>query len=165
MAFPRKRAANGSVALRVKQKRGGHFSLWVPTEEDKHTVTLGVAWGLALEVICSQIINPDTGLPISVETLQKNFHFELQNGKQLALSRIATSLYDSAVRLRDTRAGIFILKARGNWREDGDTASPDASKAVGGVALIPADASPDSWAAALKQHQAALTKRESDDDA
>lgn len=161
-SFPRKRAANGSVALRPKQKRGGNKQLWVPTAEDRHTVQLGISWGLSEEAICSQIINPQTGLPISVETLNKNFYFDLKNGKQLAMGRVASALYDSAIRLRDTRAGIFLLKARGNWREEGESSPPVAP---GGVLVLPADASPEAWAKELREYQQGLAKREGEADA
>lgn len=156
-------AAKGSVALtKAPSQKPRKRPPWTPTEQDRWTVKNGIAWGLSPELIRQQIINPDSNLPISIDALKKYFYFELQHGRETMLAAVGQSLADSAVRLRDTRAGIFVMKALGGYREDGEHEPPGsvAASKRGGVILLPSDADPESWERAAKQHQSKMATLE-----
>jgi hypothetical protein len=156
-------AANGE---RPKVIPAGRMKPWVPTPEDRQTVANGIAWGLPHEVICERLINPETGLRISIDTLKKYFFFELERGTDLMVEKVAGSLFNNATRLNDTRAAIYLLEAKARWSSKAGGAPPQQTRT--GVLVVPADAqSPEAWSNAVAAQRAAVQARirEDEDDA
>jgi hypothetical protein len=86
--------------------------------------------------IARQIINPDTGLPISEPTLRSAFKTDLAEGKSRANALVAQSLFKKATSGTGpgaVAAMIFWLKTQARWKEttagdDGEDETPPESK-------------------------------------
>ena len=89
----------------------------VPTAEQRTMVAALVACGVRQEMICTRIINPQTGLPITRQTLRKAFSNELKNGVEDANAMVAASLFKKATGdgKQSVAAAIFWLKTRARW--------------------------------------------------
>ena len=82
-----------------------------PTKELRDRVKSYVAYGLTQDQIC-------TILSIAKGTLEKHYRFELDTGKMEANAAVAQSLFFNAVKLNNTTAQIFWLKAQAGWRDN-----------------------------------------------
>ncbi|GLR26521.1 hypothetical protein [Limnobacter litoralis] len=91
---------------------------FVPTEEQRFVTTVMLACGMPQEFICSQIINTQTGNPISKKTFEKAFRNEIDNCKLIANARVAQSLFKKAIGTgpQSVTAAIFWLKCHGGWK-------------------------------------------------
>lgn len=92
------------------------------------------ACGMPHAEIARQIINPDTGLPISEPTLRSAFRDDLAAGKARANALVAQSLFKKATGEGKgaVAAAIFWLKTQARWKEppagedDGDNDPPES---------------------------------------
>ena len=82
---------------------------FVPTEDQRETVVGLRAVGATTERI-AEILH------VSIDTVEKHFRHELDNGLKSVLGRIANNLFRQALN-GDTTAAIFILKTRAKWSE------------------------------------------------
>ncbi len=91
-----------------------------PVEIQKSVVAILACCGTPLYVLA-------VFLRMSEGSVNDNFADTLANCKQIANSRVAGSLFNTALYGEDPRskvtAAIFWLKAQGRWREDGSTPS------------------------------------------
>lgn len=90
----------------------------VPTDEIRKYVESMVMSGIPQERI-AKVIN------IDVKTLYKYYRFELDCGKDVAVQKVAQTLFDKALS-GDVSSMIFYLKTQGRWREPKD--EDDAGK-------------------------------------
>lgn len=67
------------------------------TAEQRAIVKEMATYGTPFRSICQMILNPDTGLPVTKETLARHFRAELDAGMAIADSEIARSAYLQAV--------------------------------------------------------------------
>lgn len=81
----------------------------IVTEKTKNTVESLTSFGNTQEEIARY-------LNISVDTLYKNYKFELENGVLQANAQVAAKLFRKATRDNDLSAQIFWMKTRGKWR-------------------------------------------------
>lgn len=103
-----------------KRAPGGGRKKFKPDEKQRLTVSVMAACGMPHAEIARQIINPDTGLPISEPTLRSAFREDLDVGKERANALVAQSLFKKAT--QGTGAGavtaaIFWLKTQAGWKE------------------------------------------------
>lgn len=82
------------------------------TQEQRSVVSALVAFGIPQEQILSRVINPQTGKPISINVLKREFKRELAEGLVDKNIQVAGTLYNAAIRGNVT-AMIFWLKTRG----------------------------------------------------
>ena len=82
---------------------------FIPTEDQRETVVGLRAVGATTERI-AEILH------VSIDTVEKHFRHELDNGLKSVLGRIANNLFRQALN-GDTTAAIFILKTRAKWSE------------------------------------------------
>jgi len=77
------------------------------------------ACGMPHAEIARQIINPDTGLPISEPTLRSAFRDDLDAGKARANALVAQSLFKKATGEGKgaVAAAIFWMKTQARWKE------------------------------------------------
>jgi len=80
-----------------------------PTERDRETVKAMVKWGIPQTEIAGV-------LKISEPTLRKHYREEINSATPEMIRMVADSLFKQALDGNVT-AGIFILKARGGWKE------------------------------------------------
>lgn len=107
---------------------------------------LMVGYGMTYREICTLVKNPDTGKAISVNTLQKHFAAEIEEGAAYVKSRVIGNLVKRATKDHPSAvtAGIWITKARYGWKSterfehthDGSTT---------GVMVVPGVDSPTAW--------------------
>jgi len=105
----------------IKRTRGR--PRFIPTEEQRTIVTLGKGAGLTHAQIASLIRSPK---PISVDTLERYFRDELDNGEARVTAMVAGNLFKiatSPTHKNAVLAAIFWLKTRAGWK-------PDASASV-----------------------------------
>lgn len=147
---------------------------FAPSEHDRKMVQLGVACGASRPAICKFIINNESGQPISIETLNKYFHEELEHGIELTKLDLHGSLYQQAMK-GNTYAAIFLLKAKHGWRDSepsaasskGRTFNADGTPADtggGGMLILPADDDRVTWEQRTIEAQAKLVTVEKDAD-
>ncbi len=86
-----------------------------PTEENRRYVEQLSAFGIPHAQIVGLIFGSN-GKPISEGTLRKYFSAELEVGTTKANAKVASTLYNKAVK-GDTTSCIFWLKTRAGWRE------------------------------------------------
>ena len=87
----------------VSPQKGYHYNkgqpAFVPTPEQRHTVTMLVAstgGAITQRELCEAIINPSTGLPIALVTLHNNFREDIQHGQELANNKVKMTAYRMA---------------------------------------------------------------------
>lgn len=102
-----------------KRAPGGGRKRFQPDEKQRLTVSIMAACGMPHAEIARQIINPDTGLPISEPTLRSAFRADLDSGKARATALVAQSLFKKATGEGKgaVAAAIFWLKTQGRWKE------------------------------------------------
>lgn len=98
---------------------GGGRKKFKPDEKQRLTVSIMAACGMPHAEIARQIINPDTGLPISEPTLRSAFRDDLEAGKARANAMVAQSLFKKATGEGKgaVAAAIFWLKTQARWKE------------------------------------------------
>lgn len=98
---------------------GGGRKRFKPDEKQRLTVSIMAACGMPHAEIARQIINPDTGLPISEPTLRSAFRDDLAAGKSRANALVAQSLFKKATGEGKgaVAAAIFWLKTQARWKE------------------------------------------------
>lgn len=92
-----------------------------PTPDQRMLVRKLAACGIQQEDIAQMV-----GLR-SPKTLRKYLREELDRAAIEANTKVAYSLYKSAVSGEDTAAAIFWLKCRGGWRENREANTPAAA--------------------------------------
>jgi len=110
-----------------------------------------VGYGLTHDEVKVLIINPETGKPISRETLRKHFPDELERGKPLVASRIAESLYRRAIDLKHpqgAQCAMFFAKCKMGWRQE-EKVIHEVEGNTAGVLIAPAAVDPSEW---LRKH-------------
>lgn len=104
-----------------------------PTQDQRAQVEAYAAYGIPQADMCKLVINPETGKPLSLKTLEKAFRLELDTGMAKANAKVGESLYMQAVgapaqfdtagnqvraeQPRSAGAAIFWAKARMGWSE------------------------------------------------
>lgn len=98
---------------------GGGRKKFKPDEKQRLTVSIMAACGMPHAEIARQIINPDTGLPISEPTLRSAFRNDLDAGKARANALVAQSLFKKATGEGKgaVAAAIFWMKTQARWKE------------------------------------------------
>jgi hypothetical protein len=106
---------------------------YVPTAADRKLVLALVGFGIHEDQICSRIVNPMTGKPITGKTLRKHFRSEIDTGAVTATAAVANNLFRMATGQgrEAVTAAIFWMKARAGWR----TVDRDADEAPGGLTI------------------------------
>lgn len=102
---------------------------FVPTAEQRNAVKILVGLGVPQEHLRRVVINPQTGKPLSVKTLELAFALEIKIGTVQLTALIGSFLIDSVLgrkpafgtpikndQARMTGA-IFYLKCRAGWTE------------------------------------------------
>jgi hypothetical protein len=115
-----------------------------PTKEDRARVQTLAGLGMRHDEICLLVDNPETGQPISEDTLRKYFKRELERGAPMANSTVARALYTNATSASSrghTTASIFWAKTRMGWKE---TVGVEV-EAKSGVLLVPGAMTPGEW--------------------
>lgn len=109
---------------------------YIPTKEQRDHVRVMAAVGMPHELICRQLINPETKKIITQKTLVKAFKKELDEGLATANAMVARSLYQKAISdgRQSVAAAIFWLKTRAGWKE-----SIDVNSTIKDYRQIPAD--------------------------
>jgi len=89
-----------------------------PTNEQRMTVAIMAAAGFGQRQIVQRIINPSTGKPIDLHTLEKYFREELDEGMNTANALVTQSLFKKATGNgpQSVTAAIFWLKCRAGWK-------------------------------------------------
>lgn len=89
-----------------------------PTPEQRLKVSIWAACGMPQDYICTQIINPQTGAPITKKTLESAFRKELDEGMEQATAQVTMSLFKKATGNgpQSVTAAIFWLKCRAGWK-------------------------------------------------
>jgi hypothetical protein len=86
-----------------------------------------VACGTPQSVICAEIPNRDNRKagPLSLKTLRRAFRKELDDGKLVANSLVARSLFKRATGTgpQSVTAAIFWMKCQAGWKEPVDAAA------------------------------------------
>jgi hypothetical protein len=100
------------------KKKAGRPAL-EPTENQRVTVSIMSACGTPQSEICKHIISPATGKKIDPKTLRKFFAAEIKQGKEIANSMVAQSLFKKATGKGQgaVTAAIFWLKTQAGWKE------------------------------------------------
>lgn len=93
----------------------------IVTDKTKNTVESLTSFGNTQEEIARY-------LGISVDTLTRNYKFELENAVLQANAQVAAKLFRKATRDNDLSAQTFWLKTRGKWRtaDKNDAATMDS---------------------------------------
>ena len=90
-----------------------------PTDTDRRLVASLAGIGAPHEYIASQVINPQTGKPLTAKTLRAHFRAELDNAKDKTNALVAQALFKQATGTGKgaVTAAIFWLKTRAGWKE------------------------------------------------
>lgn len=88
-----------------------------PTEEARELVRELAGLGLNQEQVARIIKHPNTGKPISVDTLKKYFAEDYEEGKAEAASQVARTAFQMAVSGETPAMTMFWLKTQLGWRE------------------------------------------------
>src|SRR5215510_3991388 len=89
-----------------------------PTKADRDVVGVMAACGIPQERIRLVVLNPATGKPIEIETLQRAFAYELEAGRAQTDLIFATSLI-SGLRAADNSKMALYARNRLNWDRQG----------------------------------------------
>lgn len=119
-----------------------------PTPELRKQVEAMASTGaLRQDQIALLVINPETGKPVSLNTLRRHFPHELATAAAKANSMVAQSLFQQATGTggvaRSTTAGIWWEKTRTGMKERQVVEVETKS----GVLVSPASATPEEWIA------------------
>ncbi len=90
-----------------------------PTDEDRRVVTSLAGFGAQHEYIATQVINPQTGKPLTAKTLRVHFRAELDSAAGRTNALVAQSLFKHATGTGKgaVAAAIFWMKVRAGWKE------------------------------------------------
>jgi hypothetical protein len=116
----RKRKVTAETPRRSVPGPGKPNAPFQPSGEQRQLVTLMAATGATQEQMRSQIINPNTGKPISDKALREHFREELDNATARLNALVAGNLFSiatSKTHKQAATAAIFWLKTRAGWRE------------------------------------------------
>jgi hypothetical protein len=92
---------------------------WKPSDEDRHIVTMMAVNGIPHEII-------GRVFEVSVKTLRKHMHIELETGREAANAKVAQWLFSGICGTPDqilkndnarVHAAMFWLKCRAGWKE------------------------------------------------
>lgn len=110
-------------ALRAPKKRG-KMGLFKEVGHTKGQQALIVSWlkglGYADDVIARAVVDIQSGEPIGMENLSKEFQRELDLGRQLALAKVASRTFQIALwgdEATAVKAQQLILRSQAGWRE------------------------------------------------
>lgn len=149
-AAPRKAPARRNTDTQKKGAGPGRKP-FKPTDEQRIQVKMLIGLGLTYREISSVIINPTTRKGVSVNTLQKHFADELEDGAGFVKSRITQSLFRKAIGDSPQSAvcAMFIAKCRFGWRQEDKIVHEVEGNT--GVLVAPAMMSPEDWIAAAQK--------------
>ena len=90
-----------------------------PTDTDRRLVASLAGIGAPHEYIASQVINPQTGKPMTAKTIRVHFRAELDTAKDKTNALVAQSLFKHATGAGKgaVAAAIFWMKVRAGWKE------------------------------------------------
>lgn len=90
-----------------------------PTDADRRLVASLAGFGAPHEYIASQVINPQTGKPLTAKTLRAHFRAELDTAKDKTNALVAQALFKQATGTGKgaVTAAIFWLKTQAGWKE------------------------------------------------
>src|SRR6266446_1571667 len=121
---PKDRSARGKLRIekpeqqpvKGKDSSGEKFTA---TDEHRAQVEALAAFGIPQTAMCRLVLNPRTGKPISVHTLERRFRDELELGLSKAIAAVASCLFELATNPGPSQptAIIFWLRTRARWRE------------------------------------------------
>lgn len=97
---------------------------FVPDKDQRLLVqVMGGLCGMPHEYVATQIVNPETNLPISVKTLRRAFKDELKEGKERSNAMVKQSLFRKAIGKGpgSVTAAIYWTKTQMGWREAAPT--------------------------------------------
>jgi hypothetical protein len=125
---PRKSAVPASKAKKAAAKpttakpykRHNPKPPFVPTNDQRKIVEMGIFSKMTERQICTLIINPATDKPIALETLRKVFKDELAEGEAAMIARVRANMVNIALDKKHkgcVTAGIWVLKTRAGERE------------------------------------------------
>ncbi|MBU66428.1 MAG: hypothetical protein CL858_13395 [Cupriavidus sp.] len=92
---------------------------FTPTDADRRLVSSLAGFGAPHEYIASQVVNPQTGKPMTAKTLRVHFRAELDNAADKTNALVAQSLFKHATGTGKgaVAAAIFWMKVRAGWKE------------------------------------------------
>ena len=105
------------------------------SDQDREAVALMVGYGIPLDEIRRVVINPATGKAIGLQTLNRHFRTEIEQGRAKANAKVVESLFLQATgqpevlvdgkvvqkeRSPNTSAAIWWTKARMGWKASGE---------------------------------------------
>src|SRR5215468_4965241 len=100
------------------RSKGPRKPPFVPTDDDRNIVGVLSACGIPQERIRLVVLNPATGKPIEIETLQRAFAYELEAGRAQTDLIFATSLI-AGLRAGDNSKMALYARNRLNWDRQG----------------------------------------------
>ena len=100
-----------------KKGRNGGQPPFKPTKEQRKLVKLLAGFGIPQDRICLVVNSPRTGRPITKETLERAFAYELEVGAMETDSVCAKMLFKK-VEQGNMTAIIWYMKNRMGWRDD-----------------------------------------------
>lgn len=145
---PRKAQSDTHKKKRARKPGAGtgRGHVFKPSDEQRLQVKVLLGLGLTYREISSVVVNPKTSKGISVNTLQKHFGDELEEGSAFVKSRVGQSLLRKALSDNHPSAAasaMFIMKCRFGWRQE-DKIVHEVEGGTG-VLIAPADLTPAEW--------------------
>ena len=94
---------------------------FVPTENQRDMIEMMVSTGHSIHEMCLLVDNPHTGVPCSAPMLKDVFRKELARGKAKYITAVERDVYRMALSKEVSpiklRAAMFVLRAKGGWKE------------------------------------------------
>ncbi len=128
-----------------------------PTGDQRENVEAMVGFGLTYKEIAVLIHNPQTGIGISTNTLERHFRKELDCGRAKVKAKVIGSLVKKACSDSHPQAAVcsmFFLKCQHGWRQE-DKLVHEVEGGTG-VLVAPARVTPEVW---IREQEAENLKR------
>ena len=143
----RKRTTKKPVSETEKKtgSKGGRPA-FRPTGEQRENVEAMVGFGLTYKEIAVLIHNPQTGIGISTNTLERHFRKELDCGRAKVKAKVIGSLVKKACSDSHPQAAVcsmFFLKCQHGWRQEDKIIHEVEGNT--GVLVAPAAMTPAQW--------------------
>tara|TARA_R100001443_G_scaffold114190_2_gene129812 strand:+ start:517 stop:927 length:411 start_codon:yes stop_codon:yes gene_type:complete len=91
-----------------------------PNDKQRQDVIYLASLGYKPTAIAKMIINEKTNKPISLQTLKKNYSYEMETGKQKVDFEVGKTIIEAAKSGESLQASIWYSKARMGWSENID---------------------------------------------
>tara|TARA_X000001388_G_scaffold25071_2_gene17474 strand:- start:5156 stop:5566 length:411 start_codon:yes stop_codon:yes gene_type:complete len=91
-----------------------------PNDKQRQDVIYLASLGYKPTAIAKLIINKKTNKPISLQTLKKNYSYEMKTGKQKVDFEVGKTIIEAAKSGESLQASIWYSKARMGWSENID---------------------------------------------